>query len=142
MFKKAQIQKIQNSNSGFTTVELVVGIIVGAILVLSVSVVLVNLSRTNARARDLAVANAAIENKAESLRSQGFLALSALGDGTYNWDASEIPDDLTQSSGTYTIDSTLEPGLLQIQLELTYNDQGPLRTLEYSTYITELGVGQ
>lgn len=142
MYQNTTTPKLVRNSKGFTTVELVVGIIVGAILVMSVSVVLVNLSRTNARARDLAIANAAIENKAESLRSAGFLSLSAEGDGTYSWDPTEIPDGLNDTTATYTIDSTLEPGLIKISLALTYNDQGPLRTLEYSSYVTELGVGQ
>ena len=138
---RKQMPNRHRNEAGFTMVELLVGLVVGSVLILSVSVVIINLTITNARARDLAVANTTVENKAEALRSEGFLVLSASGDGTYDW-SGEVPSTIADPVATYTVDSTLEPGLIRIQIDLAYNDQGETRDLSYTTYVTELGVGQ
>lgn len=132
---------LRNNQSGLTIIELVITITVGAILVLSSTIIINNMIRANGRARDLAVATAAAENKAEELRSVGYVGLS---NGTFNFDT-EIQDVLGSSAtASYVISD--EPvaagGLKRINISISYNDFINNRTLTYETLIGELGVAQ
>ena len=123
---------------GFTIVESIVAMIVGAIMIGSATLILTSGQRLSQRHRDLVIANAFVEQKVEALRSLGFLGLS---DGTTNI-TSEMPSELNSPrSGSLQI-STPSGGLKKIDLSITYNDQGTNRTYAYTTYIGELGVGQ
>ena len=128
----------QESQSGFTLVELLVTIAVSTILIGSLSVIVNNNTFIAEKGRDQIVTNSFAENKIEELRSKGYLALS---DGSTDI-TSEMPDELKNPrTGTVTI-STAGTGLKLTVLTLTYNDQGLSRTHTYKTYIGELGVGQ
>ncbi len=128
----------KQSDSGFSVVEIIVAIIVGAITIASAFLVLSAQLHLSQRARDLTVANAYVENKVESLRSLGFLGLS---DGSSDVTA-ELPTELNAPrSGTVQI-SSFSSAVKKVDITLVYNDQGANRTYTYTTYIGELGVGQ
>lgn len=128
----------QPDQAGFTLLELVVTLAVGAILIFVVTQVITQLVVTNERARDLGVANTVVEEKMESLRSQGYVALA---DGTYDF-SSELPVELLNpNSASYTI-SSFTPAIKKVDVQISFNDAGSSRTYNYSTLIGELGVGQ
>lgn len=122
---------------GFTVVELLVTIIVGGILIVGINTLYTTQSYINQHGRDQVVANAFIEGKVESLRSQGFLTLN---NGTTDI-TSELPDELNDASGTQVI-SSQNDATKKVVLTVNYNEQGANRTYVYTTYIGELGVGQ
>lgn len=126
------------NTSGFTIVELLIAISVFAIIIPALASFLNLLSVINDRARDTAVVNALVENKAESLRSISFVGIT---DGTTDF-TGELPGTIsTPRSATYNI-SSLSTSLKQVDVTVAYNDHGQTRTLSYRTYIGELGVGQ
>lgn len=112
--------------------------IVGSILVLSVSIITVSHSRLSQRTKDLVVANSYIEGKVESLRSKGFNGLS---DGTTTI-TGELPSELKAPRSGTLVTATHSASIKSISVSVTYNDQGTNRTYSYTTYIGELGAGQ
>lgn len=126
------------SQSGFTIIELLIAISVVGILVPTLGGLISTMNGLNDRARDLSLINSLSENKVESLRSQGF---SAISDGTYDF-SSEMPVTITGAkSASYTV-TTPNTGMRRIELTFTYKDQGQSRTYKYYTYVGEVGVGQ
>jgi prepilin-type N-terminal cleavage/methylation domain-containing protein len=129
----------QNKNQeGFTIVELIVTLVVGAILVLALNTVFTTQTYISQRGRDLVLANSYAEGKIEAIRSQGFLGLT---DGTTDV-TSELPAELNAPrSGSVTI-SSHNTSIKQVLLVINFNEQGKSRTYSYTTYVGELGVGQ
>jgi prepilin-type N-terminal cleavage/methylation domain-containing protein len=127
-----------NSSSGFTLVELVVTILVGAIFAISTTTLVTTNAHLAQRSRDLVAVNSYVEGKAEELRSAGFAALPV---GTSNV-TSELPDDLNSSKNATVVITNQATGLKKAVIDVTFNDQGTQRNYSYTTYIGELGVGQ
>ncbi|HET7630407.1 MAG TPA: type II secretion system protein [Candidatus Saccharimonadales bacterium] len=123
---------------GFTIVELVITIVLFAILVPSIASFLSFLTDLNAQARNLAVVSATTENKVESLRSKGFVAVPL---GTVDF-SNELPPNLPKPrSATYAV-SSVNPSLKQIDVTISYTNHGQPESYQYRTYLGELGVGQ
>lgn len=127
-----------SDDHGFTLVELLVAIIVGAIFAGSANLIIVQQSHLSQRGRDLVLANSFVEGKVEDLRSIGF---SGLGNGTTDV-TSELPNDLKAPHSANLAISSSSTSIKQVVISLTYNDQGTNRSYSYTTYIGELGVGQ
>jgi prepilin-type N-terminal cleavage/methylation domain-containing protein len=126
------------ASAGFTLVELLVTLVVSGLLIAAVNTAVVAQTSTSERARDMVIANAYAEGKFESVRSQGFLALS---DGTVSI-TSDLPSELkAPRSGSIAI-STQSISVKRVVLTITYNDRGTARTYQYTTFVGELGVGQ
>lgn len=130
--------RIHKNSAGFTIVELLVTMLVGAVIVGSTHVILMSHAHLSQQARDLVIVNAYAENKIESLRSIGFAGLT---DGTATI-TSELPTELNSPrAGTLQI-SSYSSAIKKVDLSISYNDQGANRTYSYTTYVGELGVGQ
>lgn len=111
---------------------------VASSLVGSVQLVYTNQTYLAQRARDLALANAYVEGKVESLRSKGFLGLS---DGTTDITA-ELPTELNAPrSGSMQVSSP-SSGIKRVVIDINYNSQGADKSVTYTTNIGELGAGQ
>lgn len=124
--------------SGFTVLEVILATAVAGFIFLGIGGMINTLNVVNDRARDLTLANALAENKVETLRSAGFGGLS---DGVVDFTA-ELPDTLAPPrAATYSISSP-ESNLRQVDINITYSDRGQPRSLDYRTYIGELGIGQ
>ena len=126
------------SSDGFTIVELLVTMIVGGVLAGSVALFLAQHTHLAQKGRDVSVVNSYVENKVESLRSAGFLSLA---NGTTDI-AAELPSELKSPRSGSLVISEESTSIKQIDISITYSDQGVARTYSYSTYIGELGVGQ
>jgi prepilin-type N-terminal cleavage/methylation domain-containing protein len=133
-------KQISRSQSGFTLVELLVCIAVGAIVTMSLTQVVTQYIHVNQRGRYLSLANSYVEAKVEALRNIGYNGINA---GTTNL-TSELPTGLPPSrSGTMVITTPPAlPGIKKIDITVSYKDQGQTNTYSYTTYIGELGVGQ
>lgn len=125
-------------DTGFSTVELIVATILAAIIMASASLIIGNYSHLGTRGRNLVLANSFVEAKVEALRSVGY---NGLNNGSTDI-SNELPAELsTPRSGSLEI-SAPAAGIKQIDIDVTYSDQGTARTYSYRTYIGELGVGQ
>lgn len=128
----------KTNQQGFTIIELVVTIVLlGAAVPFMAS--LVNLlGSLNDRSRDMASIHALTEHKVEALRSTGF---SGLNNGTVDF-TNELPASVAAPRSAQYIVSSVDSSLKQIQVDVSYNDHGTPRSLNYRTYVGELGVGQ
>ena len=129
---------IKNKTEGFTTVELITATIIAAIVVASASLIIGNYSHLSGKGRNLILSNSFVEAKAEALRSIGY---SGLSDSTTDI-SNELPAELATPRSASLQISPQGAGLKQIDITVTYSDQGAPRTYSYRTYIGELGVGQ
>ncbi len=130
----------QKNEQGFTVLEVLITIVISGFFIISMSTIVKNLNVLNARTRDLTVATAFVENKVEALRNSTYLALPA--DGTSVDFSSEIPATLTSPRTATFVVSDIGLALKRVDITLSYNDFGETRTVNYSTSIGELGVGQ
>lgn len=120
------------------TVELLIALIVGAILVLSLNAIVSSHSFLTQRSRSLVVSNAYAEKKIEALRSAGYLGVTP---GTTDI-TNELPSDLLKPRAASLTISQESSAVKRIRLNISYNEQGANRTQVYTTFIGELGVGQ
>lgn len=126
------------SSDGFSIIELIIAIVVGVTFIGSMNLIVDNYNNLSRRTRNLVLANSFADGKAEELRNDGYNSLS-IGNTDIS---SQLPTQLpTPDSSSLTI-SQAQPGLKQVDILITYNDQGITRTYSYRTYIGELGVGQ
>lgn len=124
--------------AGYMTVELIVTLVVGAILILSLNTIVVSHAFLTHRSRSLVASNAFAEHKIEALRSAGYLGVKN-GTSTIT---NELPADLKRPRSATLAVSQFSTAVKQVKLTITYNEQGKTRTQSYTTYIGELGVGQ
>lgn len=128
----------RKDQSGFTLVELLVAIVVGAIFAGSANLIIVQHTHLAQRGRDLVLANSYVESKVEELRSVGFGGLS---NGTTDI-TNELPSDLKAPHTASLAITSQSTAIKKVVISLTYNDQGSTRNYSYTTYVGELGVGQ
>lgn len=112
--------------------------VVGSILAGATTLIIVDQARISQLGRDTALANSYAETTVEGLRSIGYNGLS---NGTTDV-TSELPSELKSPRNGEVVISDAMTGVKQIDLTMTYNDQGTQRTYNYRTFIGELGVGQ
>jgi type II secretory pathway pseudopilin PulG len=127
-----------NKEHGFTVVETLIGIGVFALVVPSIILSIVSLNQLNDRAADLTYANVLAENKIESLRSAGF---NSLLDGSYDFTNELTSTFSPPREASYSV-ITPEAGIKEIEVKISYTQQGILREMQYKSLISELGVAQ
>lgn len=132
------MSNIHRTQSGFTIVELLVAIAVGAIVTVSLNQVVTSYVHVAQRGRYLNLANSYAEAKAESLRNSGY---NGLGIGTTNI-SGELPPQLPKDRSASMTVTSPSGGLKQVYISISYRDQGQNNTYSYTTYVGELGVGQ
>jgi prepilin-type N-terminal cleavage/methylation domain-containing protein len=133
---------ISNNNlpdqAGFTIVELLITLVVGAVMIMGLNSIVVSQSYLVERSRDAVIANSFIEAKVEALRSLGF---SGLTDGSTNITA-EMPSELNTPRSASVVISSDSAAIKRAVISITFNEQGNARSYSYTTLIGELGVGQ
>jgi len=127
----------QNS-AGFTLVELLVSIAVAGIVTASLNQVVTTYLHVSQRGRYLNLANAYVEAKVEALRNTGYSGIST---GTTSL-TSELTSQLPRSRSASMTVTAPSGGIKQIDITVSYKDQGQSQSYSYTTYIGELGVGQ
>ncbi|MBI2592112.1 prepilin-type N-terminal cleavage/methylation domain-containing protein [Candidatus Saccharibacteria bacterium] len=128
----------KNDKSGFTIVELITAAVIGGIVIASASLIINNYSYLSGKGRNLVLSNSFAEAKVEALRSVGYNGLSSGATDITN----ELPAELSQPRSATLQIGAPSAGLKQIDIAITYSDQGINRSYSYRTYIGELGVGQ
>lgn len=123
---------------GYTIVELITAIAVGGFFLTSLSILVSNSLHLGQKVESVVLANAYVEGKVESLRNLGY---STLNDGTTDI-SGELPAELNSPKSASLEVSSPQDGLKQVEITVSYNDQGTTKTYGYTTYIGELGVGK
>lgn len=129
---------LRKHQHGFTLVELLVCIVVAAVVIASLNLVVTSYVHTSQRGRYLNLANAYAEGKFEALRNTGYNGI-ATGTTTLT---SELPAQLPPSRSASMTVSAPQAGIKQVDLTVSYKDQGQTLSYAYTSYIGELGVGQ
>ena len=132
------MSSIRKSDEGFTLVEILVSIAVAAIVTVSLNTVVTTYLHISERGRYLNLANSFVEAKVEALRNQGY---NSLNTGTSSL-TSELPSQLPRSRSASMTVTAPSGGIKQVDISVTYKDQGNNTTVSYTTYLGELGVGQ
>lgn len=137
-WKTENSKRLTASNGGFTIVELITTIVLAGIIIPAVALALTNLAAVNKLGRDQALANMLVQNKVETLRSQGY---NSLNNGTTGF-SSELPSTFgNPKSANYTVSSP-RTGVKQVDINISFTEYHSTKSLTYRTYISELGVGQ
>lgn len=130
--------KLKKSSGGFTVVEVLLAIAVFAIVIPAIVLGIVTLIQINQNAINLTYANIIAENKIETLRSIGYNSLNV---GTVDFKA-ELPAGFGASrTATYTIASE-STGVKSVVVTVTYKALTKTVTLNFKTFVSELGVAQ
>lgn len=129
---------MNSDENGFTLVEILVSIVLAAIIVFSLSSVVTAFIHTAKRGRYLNLANSYVEAKVEGLRNDGYNALTT---GTTSL-TSELSNQLPPSRNASMTVSSPSGGIKQVDISVSYKDNGRTNTYSYTTYLGELGVGQ
>ncbi len=129
---------MKKQEAGFTLVEILVCIAVATIVVGSLSQVTTSFVHVSQRGRYINLANSYVEAKVEALRNIGY---AGLANGTLSL-TGELSTQLPPSRSASMTVSDQSLGIKQIDLTISYKDQGQVYSYAYTTYIGELGVGQ
>jgi prepilin-type N-terminal cleavage/methylation domain-containing protein len=129
---------MRKSSDGFTIVEILVSIAVAAIVTMALNSVVTTYLHVSQRGRYLNLANSYVEAKVEALRNQGYNSLST---GTSSLTA-ELPSQLPLTRSASMNVTAPSGGIKQVDISVTYKDQGFSNSVSYTTYLGELGVGQ
>lgn len=129
---------MNNKQSGFTLVELVVAIVVIGLMVVGVTSLYITIEGTQRKTRLLEIATRAGEKKIEELRNNHYNSLE--NDSTIDF-TDELPTTLPESSGTVDV-SEPTPGVKRVDLNITYKDGRVNKEVELSSLIGVLGLGQ
>lgn len=131
-------KKLHKEASGFTVIEVLIGIGIFAVVMPSIILSVVSVNQLNDKAADLTSANILAEKKIESLRSAGY---NSLTNGSFDFTNELAPTFSEPRQATYTI-STPENGVKEVNVDIQYTHQGQLRTIVYRSLMSELGVSQ
>ena len=133
-----QKHRQQKAEGGYTLVELLVSLIVGALLVGSVHTIYTNQLLISQQGRDSVLANAFVEGKMETLRSRGYLNVPV---GTTDITA-ELPGELQSPRNASQQVTAQAASVKKVVVTVNYNLHGKNQSSTYTTYLGELGVGQ
>lgn len=123
---------------GFTLVEILVSIAVAGVMIMSLNTVVTSYLHISQRGRYLSLANSYVEAKVEALRNTGYNSLSP---GTSSL-TGELSSQLPPSRSASMVVGNPSGGLKQVDITISYKDQGQTTAYAYTTYVGELGVGQ
>lgn len=129
---------IKNPSRGFTIIEILISLAVFALAVPAIAISIQSLIVLNNRARDLALVNIIVSNKAEQVRSAGF---NSLAPSTVDFSGELSSEIASPKSASYTITNP-SSSIAEIVFNISYRDYTRTRTLTYKTIVSELGVGQ
>lgn len=125
--------------NGFTLVELMVTIVVLGIAISGIAGLYYTMQVSQVQTQHLDLATRAARTEIENLRNNGYNGLTS--GGTLNFTASlpaALPGDKT---GTVIISEPLA-GLKRVDVTVTYTDYGKQQTVELSSDIGVIGIGQ
>lgn len=128
--------------SGFTLVEMVVTISLFALLVPATATFLDFITQLNTTAKTTASINGFAENKIEAIRSAGYTASANVTNQNITSELDSFAPSVPRPRSAVLTISSKSPSLKKVDLAITYNHKGSPKTVNFTTYLGELGVGQ
>lgn len=130
---------IHKNTNGFTLVELIVAIAIIGLMASGITSLYIAIDNTQRRTRLLETATRAGEKKIEELRNNHYNAL--LNDTVITF-TDELPSALpAPRSGTISVSEPVA-GIKRVDLHISYTDGKANRSVELSSLIGVLGIGQ
>jgi prepilin-type N-terminal cleavage/methylation domain-containing protein len=129
----------QQKSRGFTLVELMVTITVLGLVISGIGGLYYIMQITEVRSQHLDLALRAARTQIESLRNNGYNALTPGSNINFTADLpTDLPPDRT---GTVVVSQPL-PELRRVDVTVTYTDYGKAQTVTLSSNIGVIGIGQ
>jgi type II secretory pathway pseudopilin PulG len=125
---------------GFTLVELVVTATFVAMASAAIIGVFITVGKMNKQSRNLAVVAALAEGKLESYRNAGYTA-AATGSPSETF-TSQLPANLGSPKSAIVNVNTPSTGLKQIDVVITYTDDGKQKKVQLSTLMAQRGINR
>ncbi len=132
------MNKLHKSTVGFTIVEILVCMVIAGVVIDSLSRIVISYVALSKSSQYVNVSNAFAEAEVEELRNNGYNSLPI---GTTSL-TSQLSSQLPRSKSASMVVSSPQTGLKQVDISISYTDQGKTRLSKYTTYVGELGVGQ
>lgn len=129
----------QTHQDGFTLIELLLTIVVLGIAMTGIAGMYYTMQAAQVQSQHLDIATRADRTEIESLRNNGYNALTA--GSSINFTSSlpgSLPPDKT---GTAAVSEPM-PGLKRIDATITYTDYGKTQTIILSSDIGVIGIGE
>ena len=125
--------------AGFTIVELVVTIVVTGLVVLAVTSLFITISGTQRSTRYLETATRAGEAEIESLRNNYYGSLES---GSTIDFTEDLPSTLVAPRSGEAVISEPSPNMKRVDITITYRDGSRNKTVQLSSILGQLGIGQ
>jgi prepilin-type N-terminal cleavage/methylation domain-containing protein len=130
---------MQNKNSGFTLIELIVTATVTGVIIVSISQLYLMIQTTQRKANYLESATRAAQREVEVLRNNNYNLLTPGEDIDFTAD---LPDNLPRErSGTVEVSEPVA-GLRRVDVTVSYTDSGKTKNVTLSSMIGVIGIGQ
>lgn len=134
-------KKIIHSNqAGFSIVEIVVGLVLIGIVIISITDIFIATAAIQRQNRNLSLASRAGEQKIESLRNNHYNTLvNSPPDIDFT---SELPTELGEPRSAIVTISEPEQGIKRLDIVITYKEGSRDKTIRFSSLIGNIGISQ
>jgi type II secretory pathway pseudopilin PulG len=123
---------------GFTLVELVITASFVAVASAAIIGVFITVGKLNKQARNMSTVTAIAEGKIENYRNAGYTA-ATVGSPAETF-TSTLPSNLGSPKSAVVNVTTPSTGLKQVDVVITYTDDGKLKKVQLSTLIGQRGI--
>lgn len=127
-----------NTQSGFTLVELIITATYVASVSAAIVGIFITVNKLNKHARNLSIATAIAQQKIETDRDAGYSAIPASDDFT-----AKLPTNFGSPKSAVATFSDLSPaqaGLKQLDVVISWKDNGGTKHVQLSTLVAQQGI--
>ncbi len=128
-----------HKEAGFSLTELLVAIVVIGVVFTSISIMFIDIQRTQRQTGYLESATRAAQREVEVLRNDNYNQLTPGVDINFT---SDLPDNLVAPRSGIVVVSEPTSGLRRVDVTVSYYDDSKQRTVKLSSLIGVLGITQ
>ncbi len=130
----------RSTSSGFTLIEVVVTATFVSAVLLAIVGVFIMVGKLNRQARNLAIATQLAQEKVEVYRNTPFDSIP-LGTPAEDF-SSSLPSNFGSPKSAVANISQLQAGLIQVDIAITYREEGAPKNVQVTTLIAERGLNK